>query len=272
MTYAATRDISLLREFEDFYSEVIRLRTRAELQYAEAAGGKEAEAEDNPAEAIWGRLADLLEKQGRFTDVSTGDIGKELYLQAQYVMVALADEVFLNTEWSGREYWTNHLLESHFFNSNIAGEQFFRRVDKLLQEPERGFSDIYTVYLMALSLGFLGKYRGRAQGGRIDELRRRLFLRIYHRKPQPPGDSRRLFANCYEHTLDLGDFKKLPSPGRWFLALAVAVILWIGISTLVWQSLTGGLEADLSKIRTHAARISAGASAAGVPDAGPAGQ
>jgi type VI secretion system protein ImpK len=253
MTNAAARDVSVLCEFENFYSEVIRLRARAESQFGIEASPGDTEASADPAVAIWSRLVDVLERQARLTTTSAGDVGYGLYREAQYVMAALADEIFLNTEWSRREYWSNHLLESHFFNSNIAGEEFFRRVDKLLRDPERGFSDIYAIYLQALSLGFRGKYRGREDGGRIDEMRRRLFIRVYHRKPQPPGDGHRLFSNCYDHTLDLGEARKLPSPSRWFWALAAAVILWLGISTLVWHGLADSLEGDLAKIRDHAA-------------------
>jgi type VI secretion system protein ImpK len=265
MTSTSTRDVSVLREFEDFYSEVIRLRARAQSQADLSADGDEAAAAGDPAVAIWSRLVDLLERQARLTSTSAGDIGYGLYREAQYVMAALADEIFLHTEWAGRDYWTNHLLESHFFNSNIAGEEIFRRLERLLRDPERGFSEIYAVYLLALALGFRGKYQGREDGGRIDEMRRRLFLRVYHRKPQIPGTGR-LFANCYDHTLDLGEAKRLPSPGRWFLALAASVFLWIGISTLVWHGLADGLEADLGKIRDHVAGKDTRASAANFQD------
>lgn len=265
MITAAPRDVSVLRDFEDFYSEIIRLRARAELQFPISTEPNDTGAAADPAIAVWSRLVDLLERQARLTTTSAGDIGYGLYREAQYVMAALADEIFLNTEWSGRDYWTNHLLESHFFNSNIAGEEFFRRTDRLLRDPERGFSDIYSIHLLALSLGFRGKYRGREDVGRIDEMRRRLFIRIYHRKAQAPGEGRHLFVNCYAHTLDLGAPKKLPSPARWFLGLAAAVVLWVVISTVVWHGLADGLEASLAKIRNHAASDTAPTSAVNLP-------
>ena len=264
LTNVSTRNVSVLREFEEFYSEVIRLRARAEMQFGYSVAPDVTETAD-PSIAIWSHLVDLLERQARLTTTSAGDIGFGIYRDAQYVMAALADEIFLNAEWSGREYWTSHLLESHFFNSNVAGEEVFRRAEKLLSEPERGFSDTYSIYLLVLSLGFRGKYRDREDGGRIDEIRRRLFIRVYHRKPQLAGDDRRLFANCYDHTLDLGQAKRLPSPARWFWGLAAAVVVWIGVSTLVWHGLTDDLEADLAKIRTHAASNVSETSAANLP-------
>jgi len=244
MIDARIRDISFLQEFQNFYSELIRLRQRAELGFDPSPFGGEPETGEITI-VIWTRLADLLDRQARLTGSSAGDIGHGLYREAQYVMAALADEIFLNIEWDGKEYWTSHLLESHLFNSNVAGEEFFSRLDRLLREPERGYTDIYAIYLMALSLGFRGKYRGHDDGGRIEEARRALYVRIYHRKPELLRQGRKLFPECYAHTLDLGKAKKLPAPARWFWSLAAAIVIWLGISTLAWQSLSSDLHDDV---------------------------
>lgn len=253
MMNSGLRDVSFLRGFRDFYAEVIRLRQRAELNFDIGAsipnGGSGA---SEMTVAIWTRLADLLERQARLNVSSAGDVGHGLYREAQYVMAALADEIFLNVDWPGREYWTNHLLESHFFKSNIAGEEIFSRIERVLREPVRSYTDIYGIYLMALSLGFRGKYRGRDDGGWIENARQRLFERIYRRKPQLLGEDDRLFSECYDHTLDLGDRKKLPSPIRWFGALAIAVALWLGVSTIFWRGLAGDLEQQVQQIRVKA--------------------
>jgi len=266
------RETSLLRDFEEFYSEAIWLRARAESQWASGASMEDTGAIADVSRAIWSRLADLLERQARSTNTTAGDIGYGLYREGQYVMAALADEIFLNAEWAGRDYWNQHLLESHLFNSNVAGEEIFRRVDKLLREPERGYSDIYALYLWAFSLGFRGKYRGAEDGGRIDEIRRRLFIRVYHRKPQQPGENRRLFSNCYDHTLDLGTARMLPSPHRWYWGLAAAVFLWILISTIVWHGLTDDLRDELSKIRLRHNAVATSATSAEAAPAGASGQ
>src|SRR4051812_30774573 len=103
-------EVSVLRDFEEFYSEIVWLRDRVESQ----SSGQPEDAENaaDPTMAVWSRLAELLERQARFTNNSAGDIGFGLYRECQYVMAALADEVFLNAAWSGRELWARHLLES----------------------------------------------------------------------------------------------------------------------------------------------------------------
>jgi type VI secretion system protein ImpK len=129
-------------------------------------------------------------------------------------MAALADETFLRLEWPGRDYWTNHLLETQLFDSHNAGEEFFMRMDRLLDQPERSYTDIYAVYLMALSLGFRGKYWGVEDGGRIEAYRRRLFVRIYRRRLELFAGQTRLFPDSYRHTLSEGTARKLPSRSR----------------------------------------------------------
>ncbi|HYE89568.1 MAG TPA: hypothetical protein VEA38_01055, partial [Terriglobales bacterium] len=97
-------DSFLLAQFREFYREVIRLKQSVQGGTWHAAP---APAPDGPAPAgetpqvgarIWQRLVSILETQALTAGRSTGAYGAELYRDAQYVMAALADEVFLNTE------------------------------------------------------------------------------------------------------------------------------------------------------------------------------
>ncbi|HEY7116735.1 MAG TPA: DotU family type IV/VI secretion system protein, partial [Tepidisphaeraceae bacterium] len=45
---------------------------------------------------------------------------------------ALADEIFLNTEWEGRSYWVSNLLETKIYQTHAAGELFFQKLERLL--------------------------------------------------------------------------------------------------------------------------------------------
>jgi type VI secretion system protein ImpK len=240
MNQADLRDLSFVAEFHDFYSEVIRLRRFA------------ATAQDSDALAlsIWTRLVGRMERQSLFAGRSAGEIGFGLYREVQYVMAALADETFLRLEWPGREYWTTHLLETHLFHSHNAGEEFFTRMDRLLDQPERSYTDIYAVYLMSLSLGFRGKYWGVDDGGRIEAYRRRLFVRMYRHPPELFTGDARLFPDSYRHTLNEGVARKLPSPSRWFAALALAIAIWLGVAHLLWHDSIDGLEANVAKIQS----------------------
>jgi len=251
MSVADIRDLSFLSEFQDFYSEVIRLRRLAEaginLSAAEASAGSSADAQ---ALYISSRLTGLMERQSLFAGRSVGEVGFGLYREVQYVMAALADETFLRLEWPGREYWTTHLLETQLFDSHNAGEEFFRRMDALLDQPERAYTDIYAVYLMALSLGFRGKYWTEENSRHIEAYRRRLFVRIYQRQPQLFSGQSRLFPESYRHTLNEGIARKLPSPSLWFIALAVAILVWLGMADFLWHNATDDLAVNLAKIQS----------------------
>lgn len=250
MNAADIRDLSFVSEFQDFYSEVIRLRrlvgSGIGLAPAAPASGN---AGDTQALYIATRLSGLMERQSLFAGRSVGEIGFGLYREVQYVMAALADETFLRLEWPGREYWSTHLLETQLFDSHNAGEEFFARMDRLLEQPERSYTDIYSVYLLALSLGFRGKYWGVDDGGRVEAYRRRLFVRIYRRRPELFGGQTHLFPDSYRHTLSEGVARRLPSPSRWFAALAAAVLIWLGVAQVAWHSLTDDLEANVARIR-----------------------
>ncbi len=250
MNVADIRNLSFVSEFQDFYSEVIRLRRLAEagipLPSAEPASGDAADAQ---AQYVLARLAGLMERQSLFAGRSVGEIGFGLYREVQYVMAALADETFLRLDWPGRRFWSTHLLETRLFDSHNAGEEFFTRLDRLLDQPDRSYTDVYAVYLMALSLGFRGRYWGVQDGGRIEAYRKRLFLRVYHRQPELFSGQNRLFPESYRHTLSEGMARRLPSPSRWFAWLAIAVLLWLGAASLLWHHLADDLEAYVSRIR-----------------------
>jgi len=250
MNVADIRDLSFVSQFQDFYSEVIRVRRLAETGISVVEAAPDAGTPgDQQAVYIQARLAGLMERQSLFAGRGVGEIGFGLYREVQYVMAALADETFLRLDWPGRSYWNTHLLETQLFDSHNAGEEFFFRLDRLLDQPERSYTDIYAVYLMALSLGFRGRFWGLDDAGRIEAYRRRLFVRIYRRRPELFGGEAHLFPECYGHTLNEGVARKLPSPSRWFLALATAVVLWLGISQLVWHGLTNDLLANIARIQ-----------------------
>jgi type VI secretion system protein ImpK len=250
MNESDIRDLSFVSEFQGFYTEVIRLRRLAETSIALTSPDSDsANMAEEQAVSIWTRLVGLMERQSLFAGRSAGELGFGLYREVQYVMAALADETFLRLDWPGRDYWTTHLLESQLFHSHNAGEEFFTRMDRLLEQPERSYTDIYAVYLMALSLGFRGKYWGADDGGRIEAYRRRLFVRIYRRRPELFTEQTHLFPDSYVHTLSEGFAKKLPSPSRWFAALVLAILIWVGAAHVLWRDLKDDLESSLAKIQ-----------------------
>ena len=116
------------------------------------------------------------------------------YRQAEYAMAALADEIFLHQlDWVGKEAWNNHLIEYRLFRTRVAGEEFFTRLDRLLQTPDPMYKDLATVYLLAITLGFRGRYWSTNDSGRIDFYRRQLFTFIFHGQPELHKETKKLF-------------------------------------------------------------------------------
>lgn len=91
--------------------------------------------------------------------------GREEANDLAYPVVALADEVALNKGSEElRGFWIGQPLQLHFFQENVAGEQFFVRLDALRKDPRR--AEILRVYHLALLFGFQGRYRVR--GGELE--------------------------------------------------------------------------------------------------------
>jgi len=75
--------------------------------------------------------------------------------EALFAVCAWADEVLMNATWPGvSERWVTLLLQQKFFNTNIAGEEFFVRIERLSTSDSLAFD----VYAFCLANGFKGKF------------------------------------------------------------------------------------------------------------------
>ena len=96
------------------------------------------------AEALYEKFVHLfssIEEKARSLDIPDVDIE-----DAKYALVALADETM---RWTSR-------LEQEYFRKNIAGEEFFRRLEKI--KESKGRNDVLEIYYLCLILGLEGKY------------------------------------------------------------------------------------------------------------------
>ncbi|MDF1750240.1 MAG: DotU family type IV/VI secretion system protein [Alphaproteobacteria bacterium] len=180
------------------------------------------------AEEALRRLQTLLEMQALEAGRRGGEYGVLYYREAQYVMAALADEIFLTLDWPGHDFWRNDLLETRLFESYNAGDVFFKRMEKLLKTGDRVQAEIAIVYLLALTFGFRGRYAGGRDEARISEYRKQLYYYIYQKRPSLGDPSHRLAPEAYQHTQMGTVVRMLPSPGRW-VWLFVGVVLIYGI-------------------------------------------
>jgi len=238
---------SLLVQFGDFFAELLRLK------YALAAGRLNAREEGlTPADLagmVHQRLRVLLETQAARARHWGGTYGETLYREAQYVMAALADEtMLLRVQWDGRAVWQDQLLETALFGTRVAGERVFERLDALLADDARASADLAIIYLMALALGFRGRWWRPEDEGELRGYRRALARIITREDPALAREGGLLFEQAYGHTIGQGRAVRLPHLRPWLLAAAAMAVLYLAVSHAVWVSLTADLDQVIHRI------------------------
>ncbi|MFH1350712.1 MAG: DotU family type IV/VI secretion system protein [Pseudomonadota bacterium] len=241
----------LLSQFHEFYSEVIHFKQAIRLARRTLTPSQPPEEgmEDRvTAHSINQRLLNLLEHQAIESGRRGGEYGSIFYKEAQYAMAVLGDETFLHLDWEGREGWKSNLLEYKLFGTHTAGEFFFKKVDKLLTERDPAFAEIALLYLLAISLGFQGKYRDLEGRGQLDQYRRQLYTFIFHKSPDLLSGSKLLFPEAYAYTLEKGEGKRLPHVRRWVWLLLLLIIAFLILSHGLWVQSTEDLEQIIQQI------------------------
>jgi len=75
--------------------------------------------------------------------------------EALFPVIAWMDERFLSLRsWDSERLWQRCLLQRYYFNTTLAGVEFFERLQKL--DPKD--NQLREIYLLILSLGFVGQF------------------------------------------------------------------------------------------------------------------
>ena len=179
------------------------------------------------------------------------------YFEAQYVMAAFADDVFIHLDWEGKRAWTSNLLEAALFQSHIAGEMFFDKLDRLLRDRDPADKSLAAVYLSALSLGFRGKYHGLNDHGKLRRYRQELFAFVFRQPQDLKNDSKIAFPDTYIKNLREEKKKKLTNPRVWLAVLAFVVVTYLAVSHGLWMKLTSRLQQANQRIVEIETRLDA---------------
>ncbi|HJR08836.1 MAG TPA: DotU family type IV/VI secretion system protein [Pyrinomonadaceae bacterium] len=191
---------------------------------------------------VWHRLVTLFQRQEINAWKMGGVYGAAAYKESKYVMVALADDIFLHMEWEGQRDWVANLLEAHVFGSHSAGQVFFENLELLLREQNPNHIDLAKVYLMALSLGFKGKYYGMDDRGKLARYRQLLFNFIYGREPDLDDETRYVFPEAYYHNVREESQRKLSDPRKWIVLLCLVLAVYTAATQVFWMKLTQELN------------------------------
>lgn len=116
---------------------------------------REAEDLGDPASLrkLIGYYLDLFEKNCKTIGIPADSIR-----EAKYALVALIDETVLSVAGICRDYWLTRPLQLDLFGDNIAGEEFYNKLQKMQLETEKK-KDVLEIYYICLSLGFEGRYK-----------------------------------------------------------------------------------------------------------------
>ena len=233
----------LLKQFHTFYEQVVRQRTVVdEIEGGMASPPEEGEnSEAERVHTVQVKLIKILEEQVLESRRHGGEYGVDYYKKAQYVMAALADEVFLNMNWEGRELGKSSLLEYKFFGTHVAGELLFEKIEELLKDRDPALIEIAAIYLMALSLGFRGKFKDKDDAGMLDYYRSQLFAFIFKRNTDLSSESKKIFPETYNYTLDKSEGKRLPYLNKWIGVIVLIFLLFLLGSHAVWDQQTKDL-------------------------------
>jgi type VI secretion system protein ImpK len=199
------------------------------------------------ARLVWQNLISLFRRNAVQIMRAAGN-PTDNYFEAQYIMAAFADEIFIHLEWEGRRAWTSNLLETALFQSHVAGETFFDKLDHLLRERDPAKKSLAAVYFAALSLGFRGKYHGLNDHGKLRRYRQELFSFVFRQPPDLMNEAKVAFPDSYVKNLRKEERKKLTNPRVWLVVFALVLVAYVAGSHGVWLSLTSRLESVNKRI------------------------
>lgn len=246
----------LVRQFWAFYAELVSMKRRLGGSPAAGAQAPQELAQESvlesagkaaltAAQAVSRQLIGVLELQAIEAQRAGGRYALDINHEAQYVMAALADETLLNFDWPGREVWTSCLIEEAQFGSRIAGDRIFDRLDELLRTRDPARRDLALTYLLALSLGFEGRYRGTDCLARMQAYRAALYQFRFGRDPDPSDRARQISPQAYAFTVSDALPQQMPHVGRWITILVLVLVGMLGLSQLVWEWKSGPLVEDI---------------------------
>ncbi|KTD65730.1 DotU family type IV/VI secretion system protein [Legionella spiritensis] len=83
-----------------------------------------------------------------------GDSASHDFKMALFAVCAWIDELIQNSNWSGKTQWQELLLQTEYFDTTDAGDEFF---DYLAKIPLNK-TDLIRIYYRCIALGFKGEH------------------------------------------------------------------------------------------------------------------
>ena len=167
-------------------------------------------------------------------DKALGRSNKKAWELAKYAICCWIDSRLINSPWKESNWWKSHSLESHYFKTQVAKEQFFVKASIADNLAER---DALEVFYLAVVLGFRGFYdepsvavREKARELDLPESLERWFqkftksLDLRQGRPEIPGEA----IVGGKNTPLNGKKQILQYSFISLFLLALAILLWSG--------------------------------------------
>jgi type VI secretion system protein ImpK len=165
-----------------------------------------------------------------------GSSAEDVHL-CKYAFCATVDELILMSQFKVRDAWQRQPLQLQFFGEQLAGEQFFVKLEALRRDGAARIQ-ILEVFHMCLLMGFQGKYL--IEGSeKLNYLTARLGDEIAHLK-----GSRAAFAPHWAPPDQVTNRLKNEVP-LWVIASVFALLGVLAFTGLRWQ-LSRSTEKDLA--------------------------
>lgn len=252
---AKERTTFIVECFEEFYREILRHKQFVLSSPWKKAKGDSESTPNSTAEFILSKLQGFLEEQSLTAGYGGDSFSKNYYAEAQFIMVALADEVFLNLDWPGKPYWEANILEQRLYGTHSAGQVFFEKLDSLLLNKDPVKVELAILFLNALGLGFRGKYRHFDNEDLLRNYRKRLFTFVNRRDPYLYDKKMHLFPDAYAHTLEGRVAKELPNLRNWYLIFLGIGLTYLLASYIIWYSASDEIMKAVNRIIAYHSAI-----------------
>lgn len=237
--------------FEEFYRELLAHKHLVFSKPWTKATDKNESTPNATAEFILTKLQYFLEQQSVKSRYGGNAFSLNYYEEAKFIMVALADEIFLNLDWPGKPYWETSILEERIYSTHSAGQTFFEKLDLLLFNKDPVRVEIGIIFLSALGLGFRGKYRHFDDQGALNSYKVRLFTFINRREPYLFQQKIHLFPDTYAHSLEGAEAKELPNLRNWYLIFAGIGFTYLLFSFIIWYFATADINKIINRIISY---------------------
>ncbi len=178
------------------------------------------------------RFLDDVERGAKKLEVSTEDV-----FNAKYAFCAVADEIVLASQSNIRDVWERRPLQLLMFGEQLAGENFFNRLEQLRTQGPSHLQAL-EVFHMCLLSGFQGKYIMEGPE-KLAYLTSRLGDEIAHMKGKRGG-----FAPHWQRPDQIAHSLKREVP-LWVMGSVFALLALLAFTGLKW-SLGRTTESKLS--------------------------